>query len=274
MRSARFTVAPSDSTTGPPGTHELVRDTATNGPANSAGSVTITEPDPPKKPEPRLITMGRIFTKRRNPTPLPPIEVYQKPPIGPRLSDAQRQRRLRAAVKRHGKKPGKGFALAAALLLLCLFASAPAWAAETLDLTPTETAMVQQCNAFRVRNGLPALKPAAWLMSRARSHCRWMLSHGMIHSAGIAENIATGQPSVNAVTNTWANSSGHRANMLASHGGYIGVAGYRTPSGTPYWVQQFGGKDGSPVAIEGGLVSTVARKTAAVGRRMFGRLRR
>jgi uncharacterized protein YkwD len=139
------------------------------------------------------------------------------------------------------------------------------------ELAPHEKLMVEECNKFRARCGLPALKPAPWLMSRARQHCRWMLSNGMVHSAGVAENIAAGQPGVYSVTNTWINSSGHNANMRGGHT-HIGVAGYQAPNGGTYWVQQFGGESGSPQTVEGGGSSGGGSRF--VGRRIFGRFRR
>lgn len=135
------------------------------------------------------------------------------------------------------------FALAVAL-------AAPV-VADEFELAPHEKQMVAECNAYRARCGLPALVPAPWLMQRARSHCRWMLSNGMIHSRGVAENIAYGQPGVLSVTRTWINSGGHAANMRGGHT-HIGVAGYTSPQGSPYWCQQFGGAVGSPEALEGG----------------------
>ena len=150
-------------------------------------------------------------------------------------------------------------------LILCAAA-----AARGEELATHEKSMVEQCNEFRARSGLPALKPAPWLMSRARQHCRWMLSNGMVHSAGVAENIATGQSSVNSVTNTWINSPGHNANMRGGHS-HIGVAGYLAPNGATYWVQQFGGEAGSPAAVEGGGSSNGSR---VAGRRILGRFRR
>lgn len=158
------------------------------------------------------------------------------------------------------------------MLRLFVFALAvcAAAAARGEELASHEKLMVEQCNAFRARCGLPALTPAPWLMSRARQHCRWMFSNGMVHSSGVAENIAMGQPGVYSVTNTWINSPGHNANMRGGHS-HIGVAGYLAPGGTTYWVQQFGGEAGSPAAVEGGGSSDGSRR---VGHRIFGRLRR
>ena len=146
-----------------------------------------------------------------------------------------------------------------------LFAAWPA-TADDASLAPHEAAMVAQCNEFRAQQGLRPLVPARWLMERARSHTRWMLGHGMIHSSGVQENIAMGQPGVASVTQTWINSAGHNANMRtgATH---IGVAGYLSPNGTPFWCQQFGGPTGNPAAVEGG-------GSTSGGRRFLGRFRR
>lgn len=143
---------------------------------------------------------------------------------------------------------------------------------QKVELAEHERVMIEECNKFRARSGLPALRPAPWLMSRARQHCRWMLSHGMIHSSGVAENIAAGQPGVYSVTNTWINSSGHNANMRGGHT-HIGVAGYVAPNGATYWVQQFGGEAGSSEAVEGSGGSS-GGSSRGIARRVFGRFRR
>ena len=139
------------------------------------------------------------------------------------------------------------------------------------EIASHEKLMIEQCNAFRARCGLSALMPAPWLMARSRQHCRWMLSNGMVHSAGVAENIATGQVGVYSVTNTWIDSPGHNANMRGGHT-HIGVAGYLAPNGATYWVQQFGGQAGSPEAVEGGGGGDGS--TRGVARRVLGRFRR
>ena len=112
-------------------------------------------------------------------------------------------------------------------------------AAQT-DLLPIEENIVQYTNYERARYGLPALQVARELMDTARQHTNWMaFSQAFTHSNyPVAENIAMGQPDSQDVVQCWMNSPGHRANIL---GGYtrIGVAAYRTPSGTIYWCQQF-----------------------------------
>jgi uncharacterized protein YkwD len=61
----------------------------------------------------------------------------------------------------------------------------------------------------------------------------------MIHSSGHAENIAMGQSDSDAVMAAWLNSSGHRANILNPQYTKIGVSGYLSPNGNPFWCQQF-----------------------------------
>ena len=54
------------------------------------------------------------------------------------------------------------------------------------------------------------------------------------------ENIAMGQQSADKVMAAWMSSSGHRANILRSSFGSIGVCAYKVGN-TMYWVQEFGG---------------------------------
>ncbi|MCD8214904.1 MAG: CAP domain-containing protein [Clostridiales bacterium] len=65
----------------------------------------------------------------------------------------------------------------------------------------------------------------------------------MLTSLGISykaagENIAMGQKSAEAVMTAWMNSEGHKANILSSSYGKLGV-GYVNQNGTTYWVQIF-----------------------------------
>ena len=52
------------------------------------------------------------------------------------------------------------------------------------------------------------------------------------------ENIAKGQTTAQSVMKSWMNSPGHRANILSSNFGKIGV-GYVNKNGTTYWTQMF-----------------------------------
>lgn len=98
--------------------------------------------------------------------------------------------------------------------------------------------MVCECNRYRAAHKLPPLQPARDLLHTAHTHSynmrnRYGFRHGGT-SGWSAENIAAGQPDAASVTNTWYNSSGHRANMLNPGFRYIGV-GYHNGM----WTQQF-----------------------------------
>jgi uncharacterized protein YkwD len=104
-----------------------------------------------------------------------------------------------------------------------------------------EVQLLQAVNAERRRFGLVALVLDPVLHLRTRRHCGWMANSGaMVHSADPSpENIAMGQQSVQDVINAWMNSPGHRANILNSGITKIGLAGYMSPDGVPFWCQQF-----------------------------------
>jgi len=104
----------------------------------------------------------------------------------------------------------------------------------------TETQLLNQVNAERQRYGLAALILDPIVHMRARRHCGWMANNRqMVHSVDGAENIAMGSSTVDGVMVQWMNSSGHRANILNPGYRKIGIAGYVSPEGTPYWCQQF-----------------------------------
>ena len=98
--------------------------------------------------------------------------------------------------------------------------------------------MVCECNRYRQSHGLRPLAPQRDLLYTAHQHT-WNMRHryGFRHggtSGWSGENIAAGQPNATSVTNTWYNSSGHRANMLNPNFSYIGVGYYNG-----MWTQQF-----------------------------------
>jgi uncharacterized protein YkwD len=109
------------------------------------------------------------------------------------------------------------------------------------DIIAVEANLISYTNAQRAKHGLAPLKPDKALMRSARRHCAWMArNRSMVHtSQPVAENIAMGQPSSLGAVGAWMNSSGHRANILSRGHGRIGVAAYRSPSGTIFWCQQF-----------------------------------
>lgn len=108
---------------------------------------------------------------------------------------------------------------------------------------------------MRARNGLPALRADAAMNRAARqraaelakrfSHTRPNGGRGLtiLSEMGVSyrtagENIAAGQSSAQVVMSAWMGSSGHRANILSSRFGRIGV-GQVTVNGRNYWVQLF-----------------------------------
>ena len=116
-------------------------------------------------------------------------------------------------------------------------------------------AVLAEVNAARTKNGLSALTLDANMnraaavraaeMAQSFSHTRPNGSRGLtaLNEAGVSyrtagENIASGQQSAQAVVSAWMNSSGHRANILSSLFGRMGV-GQATIGRRTYWVQLF-----------------------------------
>jgi uncharacterized protein YkwD len=110
-----------------------------------------------------------------------------------------------------------------------------------VKLAAIEVNMVSYTNQERLRYGLPPLEVDKELMETAREQAEWMTrNRSMVHTRRpLAENIAMGQPDSSNVVRAWMNSPGHRANILNSGHRRIGVAAFRTDSGTIYWCQQF-----------------------------------
>lgn len=116
-------------------------------------------------------------------------------------------------------------------------------------------AVLAEVNAARAKNGLSALTLDANMnraaavraaeMAQSFSHTRPNGSRGLtaLNEAGMSyrtagENIASGQQTAQAVVSAWMNSSGHRANILSSSFGRMGV-GQATIGRRTYWVQLF-----------------------------------
>lgn len=103
-----------------------------------------------------------------------------------------------------------------------------------------EYKLLKAINAIREKYGLKALILDVAVLHNARQHCGWMANnHSMIHCANRCENIAMGQADVDSVVATWMNSDGHRANILNPKYTKAGFTGYASPSGSPFWCQQF-----------------------------------
>jgi uncharacterized protein YkwD len=105
-------------------------------------------------------------------------------------------------------------------------------------------ARAETLNSFRHAHGLPALHHSGPLQAMAQRHARSMAArHSMDHAdfysergrAGArAENVAAGCASESCVMSLWADSSGHRANMLLPDVRSYGLAS-ATGGGTRYW---------------------------------------
>lgn len=124
-------------------------------------------------------------------------------------------------------------------------------------LSQDEAEVVRLVNIERQKAGLAPLKASSQLSNVARMKSKDMadrnyFSHtsptygspfDMMKQFGISyrtagENIAKGYLSPASVMNGWMNSSGHRANILNSSFGTIGVGAYKVGS-TIYWTQMF-----------------------------------
>ena len=110
--------------------------------------------------------------------------------------------------------------------------------------------VVRQVNAERRKAGLKELTVSAELTRAAKvraaeivqkfSHTRPDgTSWSTVSSSAYGENIAMGQKTADKVMAAWMSSSGHRANILRSSFGSIGVCAV-VSGGVTYWVQLFG----------------------------------
>ena len=110
--------------------------------------------------------------------------------------------------------------------------------------------VIRQVNDERAKAGLSGLRVDAELTRAARvraaeivqkfSHTRpngsaW----NTVSASAYGENIAMGQKTADKVMAAWLTSAGHRANILRSSFGSIGVCAY-VSGGVTYWVQLFG----------------------------------
>jgi len=119
------------------------------------------------------------------------------------------------------------------------------------SLTSMAANVVSQTNAERAKQGLKALTVSSELTRAACVRAQEIVqkfSHtrpdgsawSSVSSSARGENIAMGQQSADKVMAAWMSSSGHRANILRSSFGSIGVCAYKVGN-TMYWVQVFGG---------------------------------
>lgn len=111
-------------------------------------------------------------------------------------------------------------------------------------------------NQERAKAGLGALTTNATLQKAANKRAQEIVSsfshtrpdgrsfstvlgeYGISYRAS-GENIAWGQKTPSEVMNGWMNSSGHRANILGSQFGKVGIGVYKGNDGRIYWTQVF-----------------------------------
>ena len=105
-------------------------------------------------------------------------------------------------------------------------------------------------NGFRAANGRGELRSDVSLTAMASSHAADMARRGSLDHNGFkehrgprgarAENVAYGCKDTPCVINQWANSSGHRSNMLISSLTRYGLASATSSSGKKYWALMLG----------------------------------
>ena len=122
-----------------------------------------------------------------------------------------------------------------------------------------EAEVLRLVNEIREENGLPKFSTSASLNAAAarraeelsvsfshtrpdNSSCFTVLGEFGITYRAAGENVAAGQPSPQAVVNSWMNSPKHRENILNSAFTRMGVGYIKVGSGYgTYWVQLFTG---------------------------------
>lgn len=145
--------------------------------------------------------------------------------------------------------------------------AATALAPASGDFAAERALILQQTNQLRAANGLPPLRlntalneiAQDWSVQQARA---LTMSHRpnftAMYPAGwsrASENVAAGYSPANVVT-AWANSPGHRANLLSSNTD-IGIGVAMHPSGRIYYTQNFGRYSAAPPTPPG-TVSRIA----------------
>ncbi len=110
-------------------------------------------------------------------------------------------------------------------------------------------ALAETVNSFRHAQGLPPLQYSRNMQAMAQRHANSMAArHSMDHdgfmtergpSGARAENVAWGCSTESCAVIMWANSTGHRANMLLSDVHTVGLAS-AARGGRRYWCLELG----------------------------------
>ncbi len=113
-------------------------------------------------------------------------------------------------------------------------------------ISAASTASALDLNSFRRAHGLKALSVSAALVAKARAHSADMARRQSMDHAGFytrmrgvgayaAENVAAGCPSADCTFKLWAESAGHRANMLNGSLTHYGLGSAKGTDGLRYW---------------------------------------
>jgi hypothetical protein len=174
-----------------------------------------------------------------------------------------------------------------AALALALGVLGPVVPAMSAHADGVEDRVLELVNHERTSHGLAPVSLAPELQSAARAYAGAMAAGGFfshdgpdgstpqsrVEGAGyrgwtfVAENIAAGQATPDAVMAAWMNSPGHRQNLLDPRAREIGI-GHVYKGGTTYgnfWVEEFGARPDQPLAAKAVAAAPVAPQANANG---------
>lgn len=132
-------------------------------------------------------------------------------------------------------------------------------AAAFLDAINAQRAGVRTCGAYGTFGPVPPLRWDSRLAAAAAAHSADQASRGVMSHTGSdgsdtgtriqrqgyfpfstwGENVAYWYPNLAAVIDGWMTSPGHCRNIMFSGFKDVGMAVAYTPSGLPYWTQDF-----------------------------------
>jgi uncharacterized protein YkwD len=99
--------------------------------------------------------------------------------------------------------------------------------------------MLDMVNWHRARAGMKPVKIDPKVQERCRAHCYWMARTGsMTHSGRSGENIAAGQSNVPQAVQAWVNDPPHAVQIFDPNKTVIGVACYKSPSGSKFYCME------------------------------------
>ncbi len=136
-----------------------------------------------------------------------------------------------------------------ALVASCLLAL-PGCSGISLPGVAAKPETARTLNEFRIANGRTPLQTDANLTALAQAHAADMARRDSLDHSGFmerrgpagarAENVAFGCADSSCTIRMWANSPGHRSNMLRADVTKYGLASARAASGKTYWTLEVG----------------------------------